>query len=149
MTGALAASVGWCALGFYIAFAARDLGIGTAGEPGPGLLAFLLGIVMVVLGGAGVMRAAVGVMASQRAKAAPGSWPWRTMGLAVALVLYITALQPLGYPLATALFLAILFLAFAQLHWMKVAALSVVLSGVSYALFKLALGVQLPAGVLG
>ena len=71
------------------------------------------------------------------------------MGLALALVLYITALQPLGYPLATGLFLAILFLAFAQLHWMKVAALSVVLSGVSYALFKLALGVQLPAGVLG
>ncbi|HKU99308.1 MAG TPA: tripartite tricarboxylate transporter TctB family protein [Vineibacter sp.] len=149
MKSAVAVGAGWSALGLYIAIAAYDLGIGNAGEPGPGLLAFLLGLVMVVLGGAGAARGVVALVGARGGDAAPARWPWRMAALAVALVVYIAALQPIGYPLATAAFLAALFLGFAQLAWPKAIVLSIALAGVSYALFKLALGVQLPAGVLG
>jgi putative tricarboxylic transport membrane protein len=147
--GELGANLVWTALGLYVAVAARDLGTGSVGEPGPGLLAFLLGLAMAGIGAVGVVRGGF-QLAGQPGSAAgaPSSW-LRTAGLAVALLLYIAALEPVGFLIATAAFLVTLFLAFRALPALKAVAVSTVLTGVSYALFKLALGIQLPAGLLG
>lgn len=150
MLGELAAKLVWTGTGLYVAWLAHDLGVGALNEPGPGMLAFGLGVLMASVAGAGFVRALVWrPQAVQSELAAPPLRPLRMLGLCVGLLAYIAALQPIGFPLATFAFLLLLLAIFARLSWLHAIALSAIVAVASYALFKFALGTQLPAGILG
>ena len=148
MAATLITRVLWAALGVFIAIEARDLGMGSLDEPGAGLLAFGLGVVMAATAMADAVRALLR-RRSDSAGAAPWRFPLRQFAVTAALLIYVALLEPLGFVLSTLFFLLTLFLAPGRQSWPRALAFAVLGSGVSYALFKYALGVQLPAGLLG
>jgi putative tricarboxylic transport membrane protein len=147
----LVANLIWTGAGLYIAWLAHDLGVGALNEPGPGMLAFGLGVLIATVGAAGfawpLLRRSMGV---PELSAAPLSLrPLRMVGLCVGLVAYIAILQPIGFLLATFAFFLLLLAVFASLSWLRAVGFSAIVAAASYVLFKFALGTQLPAGILG
>ena len=147
MTETLITRVFWAALGVFIAVQARALGMGTLDEPGAGLLAFGLGVLMAAVA---IGDALYTVIRRQReSSVAPWTVPGRQIAVVVALLLYIALLEPAGFLLSTIAFLLSMFVAIGRQSWPRSIVYAIAGSGLCYALFKLALGVQLPAGVLG
>ena len=147
MTETLITRVLWAALGVFIALQARALGMGTLDEPGAGLLAFGLGVLMAVVA---IGDALYTLIRRQReSSVAPWTLPGRQIAVIVALLLYIALLEPAGFLLSTFAFLLAVFVAIGKQSWPRSMAYAVAGSGICYALFKLALGVQLPVGVIG
>ena len=120
---------------------------GTAtGGPGARFLPVLLGLIVAVLGAGIALRPGV----SKAGEDAPdaggaGRVAW-TLGVVVA---YVLALGYLGFLLATAPFLAVLFVAYGERRWPVVLAVALGATGATYALFAMWLGVPLPRGILG
>lgn len=133
----------WCFLGVLIAWQAHAHGLGTFAEPGPGMIAFGLGIVMALVGACRVFVR--GAPASEPAH----EFPWRVMGLSALLAVYFLALVPLGYLLSTVALLLVLLVVFSRLRVTPAIGIAAGATLASYALFKWALGVQLPGGLLG
>jgi hypothetical protein len=137
----------WVCLGVFIVVEARALGLGTLTEPGPGLLAFALGVMMALLAIVDGTRAWL--------HARPGhqgpSWrlPLRLLGAMAVLLAYIAFLETAGYALCTFAFLLVLFLSLGGLGWSRAFAFAALASAISYGVFRYGLGVQLPAGLLG
>lgn len=128
---------------------ARKLAVGDLSRPGPGFFPFYLALALSLVSLALLMR-------SLRARApmaepAPAE-PVRRVKAAWTLlagVAYAFALDPLGFLVATFLFLLFLFSAIAPQRWMVAVATSLTTSLVTYLVFKVWLGAQLPSGVLG
>ena len=74
---------------------------------------------------------------------------WRIGGVLVLLVVYVALLERVGFVLLTAALMSVLFGAYAGIRWVWAIPLATGLAVANYALFKLALGTQLPAGILG
>ena len=139
----------WAAVGGAIIWLASGLGIGSVDEPGPGMMSVGLGIVMVLIG--------LGGAAKQLLSRRP-EWPsppWsnamilRAAGVVVLLAAYIALFEKIGFLILTFALMAALLTAFAQLRLVWALSLAAALSISNYALFKLLLGTQLPAGILG
>jgi putative tricarboxylic transport membrane protein len=149
MAIALTAKLLWAIVGLAVIWLAARLGVGSVADPGPGMLSWLLGIVMTVLGFAGAAQVVLG------RGAMPPPQPWtadmivRSGAVVILLAAYATLLERVGFLALTFALMLILLVAFARLRWMRATALAATLSIAIYALFKLALGTQLPAGILG
>jgi hypothetical protein len=145
----LAAKLAWIAAGLFVAWKARALGTGTLQEPGPGMLACGLGIAIALVAAGGAMK----MLVEWRALTAPAAFPYaataRILGLCLALLVYIAALVPAGFLMATFGFLVLLLGVFARIAWTRALVVSAIGSGAIYALFRYGLGTQLPAGILG
>jgi putative tricarboxylic transport membrane protein len=145
----LTAKLLWAAVGFAIIRLAAGLGVGNVDEPGPGMLSLGLGAIIVLIGLGGAAKLLI------MRKAELSSQPWsramivRVAGVVVLLAAYIAVFEKIGFLISTFALMAALLLAFAQLRWMWAVTLAAVLSISNYALFKLLLGTQLPAGILG
>jgi hypothetical protein len=68
--------------------------------------------------------------------------------LLAALVLYVPILEPVGYPIATTALCAVALRILRVRRWPVALAASVGLALASFLLFRRALGVELPSGVL-
>ena len=151
MFAELAASLVWTAVGLFVAWQARVLGVGALNEPGPGMLAFGLGVLIAIIGAASFLRPLVRPPKGGLQLTAMSLTPrtLRMIGLCIGLAAYIAVLQPVGYPLATFVFFLLLLRVFANLSWLRALGFSACVAAASYLLFKLGLGTQLPAGILG
>lgn len=138
----------WAILGLALIYLSRQLGIGQVDAPGPGLMSMLLGVLIAVVAAGGFILQLV-----SRARAPREPWPMsailRVGSVVALLVLYIVLLERLGFVIVTFVLLAVLFGAFAGIRWYWSLVLAAAFSGANYALFKLLLGTQLPAGLLG
>lgn len=133
-----------------VAAAAWGLGLpeGTeTGGPGTRFLPVTLGALLAVLGGAVALAPPAGAAPGPSAAARGGAA--RVAGTLVALAVYTVAFEPLGFLVATTLGLAGLLVVFGERRPLVVAAVAVVATGATYALFGLWLKVPLPKGVLG
>jgi putative tricarboxylic transport membrane protein len=145
----LTAKLLWAAVGLAIIRLAIGLGVGNVDEPGPGMMSLGLGVIIVLIGLGGAARQLF------TRKAELPSPPWtkamivRVAGVVVLLAAYIAVFERIGFLISTFALMAALLIAFAQLRWMWAVTLAAVLSISNYALFKLLLGTQLPAGILG
>jgi hypothetical protein len=63
-------------------------------------------------------------------------------------VLYVLALQPVGFPIALTVFLAASIWVFGYRKWLPVAGIAVALTVISYLTFVVWLKVPLPLGIL-
>jgi len=132
----------WCVLGVLIAWQSHAVGLGTFAEPGPGMLSFGLGIAMALVG-------AGRAFASREVRAEPQQeFPWRVVALSALLAVYFLLLVPAGYVLSTFVLMLALLRGFSGLRWVTSVPLALLASIASYAIFKIGLGVQLPAGLL-
>jgi hypothetical protein len=151
VTGRWLGAAFWGVLGVVIAWQARAHGMGTFAEPGPGMIAFGLGVGMALIG---VGRAFAAAPEAHRppdaqSQGAPREVPWRVIALCALLAAYFLLLSPLGYMLSTFALLLVLLTAFSGIRWPVAAAVALLFVLASWAVFKLALKVQLPAGLLG
>ncbi len=132
---------------FYLSYSVTHYKIGTMRMPKEGFLPLLLGIGMVALSGFLFIQSLAG---KGDAKKVQLNLPWlRFAGMIVVSFAYALLLNTLGYCICTFLFLlAILKLAKLE-GWKLPLIISLVCAVAFYLLFKVALGVMLPAGILG
>ena len=132
---------------FYLSYSVTHYKIGTMRVPKEGFLPLLLGIGMVCLSGFLFIQSLAG---KGDAKNVQLKLPWlRFAGMIAASFAYAMLLNTLGYCICTFLFLlAVLKLAKLE-GWKLPLIISLVCAAAFYLLFKVALGVMLPAGILG
>jgi hypothetical protein len=137
--------VGLCflAIGAGFTVGAVKLQIGGPTEPLPGFFPFLDGIILIVLSAIFLFLAWGGRTGESHAF---GNL-WSPAIIVLTLVLYVAALETLGYVITTA-FLSAVVLRILETKLRLNVTVSLILSVVSYIIFDRLLGLTLPAGVL-
>jgi putative tricarboxylic transport membrane protein len=142
----------WVVLGGVVIFGSCRLGIGRLLEPGPGLMPFVLGIVMcglALLKFTGQMRS---VMKQQKGDKTGNLEGLRKGALKItvicaALFAYAFLLEPLGYLIATFVAMAFLLKAAGPTRILNVLIYAAVITLISYFGFGY-LGTRFPPGIL-
>lgn len=147
----LVSSVVWIVLGCFFVAGALHHGLMRRGVPGPGFLPFFSGLALVFVS-LFVFIPALG----QRGKAEsredffPERDSFRKLLLAlVALVAFGAAMEYTGYLLTTFFFMFSVTWIMEPKGWRVFGVLALLTAAVSYLLFVVLLGVQLPKGLLG
>ena len=137
----------WLAIGVYVIWAGRDMGLGRLHEPGPGFAFYWIGILMSAL--------SLGVIGQALVSGGPALsslWAgtrWRKVLVVVALLLiYGLGFEAIGFiPCTLALLLVLMWFVDPVDWWLAMIVAVVATFGVWAALSKW-LKIQLPAGVL-
>jgi putative tricarboxylic transport membrane protein len=125
------------AVGIAAALGARDLGVGSLTDPGPGLWPLVVSAVLVITG------AAVAVRPGDDAEAI-GRDAWTVVVACLTLLAYTAVIRVVGFELPTIALLAVWMRLFGGEPWRTTVAVSVGVTVVVYVVFILALGVALP-----
>jgi hypothetical protein len=125
------------AVGIAAALGARDLGVGSLTDPGPGLWPLVVSAVLVITGAVVAVRPGDG--------AEPiGRDAWVVVVACLSLVAYTAVIGVVGFELPTVVLLAFWLRVFGGEPWRTTIAVSLGVTVVVYAVFILALGVALP-----
>jgi putative tricarboxylic transport membrane protein len=139
----------WMVMGAGVAYAAWDLELGSAQEPGSGFLLFWVGLIMISLSLI-VLANTLGTADTVASAPAPIVAPGRALsliGVVVALAVYAYLLPRLGFIVSTILLLVFLFKAIEPQRWSVAIGGAVVTALLAYLLFSVYLGAQLPKGM--
>ncbi len=140
-------SLVWITIGVVVVVESAKLKFGSLYAPGTGFLPRLTGVVMVVLGLASLVQDWRQHAAAKRAPS-PTPAQWAPVAKATgALVAYSLLLGPLGYAVATLLFMGFVFRFGARRNWLPSVIAAVLSAALSYVLFGLWLKVPLPPGL--
>jgi len=129
---------------------AGKLPYGMVRNPGPGFVPWWTGLTLLGLS----LLLGLQALDARRARGpgragAPARAEWRRVAaLLAALVLYVVALEPLGYPLSTFLLVLLVLRPASRRALVPALGLAVLAAGGSYALFAVWLKVPLPPGPL-
>jgi hypothetical protein len=150
VTNDQASGLAFVLIGCLICAGSVGYGLGTFSAPDSGLMPFLTGVGMVVLGISGCVDATLRRVRGECWAPVLRGVRWRKGALVVAaLVAYVLLLRPLGFLLDTILFLAFLLRAIVPQRWPVVAVGAFGAAGAAYAVFEVWLKAQLPKGWLG
>ncbi len=142
----LRASLVFFALSVWVCVEANRLGFGSVLAPEPGFFPWIGGVTL-----GGLSLALFGQ--AWRARGTPlqsGAGEWtRPVILLAALALYVSLLEPVGYPVATAALGVVALRILESRRWSVTLGVGVALAVGSFLLFRRGLGVELPVGVLG
>jgi len=131
---------------FYLTYSINHYKLGTMRMPKEGFLPRLLGIGMTAISGWLLIRSLMGKGDAGHVKL---GFSWLRFGALIAVsFLYALTLQTIGYLIATFVFLLLVFKIAGVDGWVKPVVISLGCSAAFYLLFKMALGVMLPGGVL-
>jgi putative tricarboxylic transport membrane protein len=125
------------AIGIAAALAARDLGLGSLTDPGPGLWPLTVSAVLVITG------AVVAVRPGDDAEPI-GRDAWTVVVACLSLLAYTAVISTVGFELPTIALLAFWLRVLGGEPWRTTIVVSVGATVVVYAVFVLALGVALP-----
>ncbi|HEV8439672.1 MAG TPA: tripartite tricarboxylate transporter TctB family protein [Methylomirabilota bacterium] len=142
-----AAALALLLFGVAGAVAASRLTVGGPARPGPGFFPFWLAAALAAVALALLLRPAVATPPPIAAAERPRSG--KVVLTLLATIGYAAALQPLGFLLATFLFLVILLGVVDPRRFTSALVISAATSVASHLLFKVWLDVQLPAGPWG
>jgi hypothetical protein len=137
-------------LAVYVVTSGFRLGFGQWREPGPGFLAVLAGAILAVVAGVWFLL----VLAGRWSNGAPRRFfsesgaPRKVALTALALIGYALLLTPLGFPLATLLFMVFLLRAIQPQPWGLTLVLSCFTMIVCVIVFQVWLRVQFPDGLV-
>ncbi len=145
----LFSSVFWIILGGLICKWGYRLDLGTLSEPGSGFIIFWMGIVMMGLSlSIFLITLFRKIEPVKRASLWSGVRWHKLIFVLVSLLLYTYVLVPLGFLLSTSLLLILLFKFIEPQKWSIAVAGAILTVFISYAIFHLWLGSQLPKGIL-
>lgn len=143
-------SLFWTACGGAIILASLRLPLGAPQNPGPGFLPFLVGVLMLVLSVALLIRSARSREEKKKTEPLAGSSKkFKLFATTAALFLFALAFPYLGFLAATIPLMIFLPRVIGELNWKISLAIGFLTSLAMYALFKLWLKVQFPAGPWG
>lgn len=134
--------------GAAIAVGGYRLGLGTPGAPDSGFLPFWIGLLLTGLSIALLVTTLVSPPAAQEHGDEPAR-PRKVVEVLVVLAGYAVALETGGFLLTTLLLLLYLFRAIEPQPWWVVVTGAVATTAVTYLLFRVWLGAELPAGRFG
>jgi putative tricarboxylic transport membrane protein len=135
------------AFGLFALTQARGLRFGSIVSPGPGFFPLCLAIVLCLVSLGLLVRALRLPAGAPRASGADAMGRAKVVGTLVGLVVYALVLEPVGFLLATFALLLFFFTALQRQRWYVALGGSVATSVVTYLVFKVWLGVNLPAGL--
>jgi putative tricarboxylic transport membrane protein len=143
-------SLFWLAVGSGVCYGGYDLELGTLRDPGSGFMFFWVGVIMVGLSLAVLVKAVrmkpeqkgVGLLRREVRRA-------KILSVLAVLVLYAYVFPHLGFILSTVLLLLFLFKAVEPQKWSWAVLGAVISTLTAYGVFQLWLGTQLPRGFLG
>jgi putative tricarboxylic transport membrane protein len=143
-------SLFWLAVGFGVCYGGYDLELGTLRDPGSGFMFFWVGVIMVGLSLA-VLVKAVRMKPDQKGVGLlRGEVRWKKiLSVLAVLVLYAYVFPHLGFILSTVLLLLFLFKTVEPQKWSWAVLGAVISTLTAYGVFQLWLGTQLPRGFLG
>lgn len=137
-------------VGAAICLQALSYNLGRLSSPGSGFMPFVAGAAMVVCAGIGFVNATVRRRAGARWSSLTDHGRWSGAVLViVALGVYALLLVPLGFVVATFLFMASMFRVVVPLRWPVVLGGALAASLLSYVVFGLWLKAPLPRGPWG
>ena len=146
------ASIFWILIGIYVAIHGYWLGLGHLHSPGPGFIFFLAAGLLIVLSATELLTT-FGNAARGEEKGQAPVWlgvQWQKILLVlVAVSAYVYLLNRAGFLLSTFLLMLFLFKAVQPTRWWIAIFSSIVTTTLSYAIFKMWLGVPFPGGLLG
>jgi len=140
----------WMGLGIAVAVISYELQLGTLRNPGPGLMPFLLGILLSLCS----VPILIGSLLTIRNKAKQGDegiWSGvefkRLLLVVFSLVSYAMILEKVGFVIATFFLLIILFKVIGSRKWLFALMTSAIVVLLSYLLFVVFLKVEMPSGL--
>ena len=142
----------WIIIGLAVMVVSYQMSLGTLHTPGPGLLPFLLGSLLIVvslpilIGSLRLFRKTV--PESRAAEIWAGVEFKNVLIIIISLVAYALLLEKLGFILTAFLFLFVLFATFDFQRWLFALGVSSVTIFITYLLFNVVLRVELPSGLL-
>ena len=137
----------WLAVGAYIIFAGRDMGLGRLHEPGPGFAFYWVGILMCALAASVVGQAVLSGGPTLASLWAGTRWG-KVLVVVALLLVYGVAFETIGFIVCTvALLLVLMWFVDPVKWWVALLVTGCAMAGVWLALTKW-LKIQLPAGVL-
>ena len=149
----LIGSLGWMFAGLIFLIGSTSFGLGELSEPGPGFFPFLMSLCLVIFS---LVHFVGSLKKRQSSQVSPGQrfWPemkylTRIVLIVFLVLLYILAMNPLGFVPTTFLFMFVLLKCIEPRRLRVVFLISGVTTGLAYAVFELWLRVNLPKGFLG
>jgi putative tricarboxylic transport membrane protein len=135
--------VGAIILAIPVGIASLGFGLGIPKSPGAGFWPLLIALTMVGLGVSLILRP------TPNTRPETGGSRWGKFGVSLGtLAFYVVALESLGYLLTTAALLFVQFRWVESRSWRSSAAIAILASVISLALFRVLLKVTLPEGVI-
>jgi hypothetical protein len=135
------------ATGIFLALAGTRLQLQGQYGPGPGFLAFWVGLALAVLGPVWLIQVSLALSSPAPAPSAPGG-PARVAAILLALVAFALLLAPLGFTLVMLGLLLGLFFAYDRQHPLAKVAVALVGSVGTHYVFERFLRVPLPDAAL-
>jgi putative tricarboxylic transport membrane protein len=142
-------AVVWLAAGLFLVYEGRELGLGTLIEPGSGFILFWIGFGMAGLSLALAATALAGGDRSTVAALWRGARGRKVVLVLLYLLVYAVVLEPVGFILATAVLLVLLFKTVEPQSWTTAIVGAVATTAIVYIVFGLGLGTQFPNGLFG
>ena len=125
------------------------LGMGRFNDPGPGLIPFLVGILLILFSSGVIVEAYLEPKMEDKPKLFVGK-RWKVASLILfSLFAYVSLLDILGFSLTTFLLLLFLFKISEEQTWKVAFFASILTTGITYLLFDYTLSVTLPIGFFG
>jgi putative tricarboxylic transport membrane protein len=137
----------WFGLGIGITIKAIQLGLGKPRLPGPGFVAFLVGLSLGLSGFILALFATINKKSTDNQTQERGNWG-RVIPVLLALFIFIFLLQPLGFLITTMLFSFVLFKMTEPKKCVIPALISLVVAFLSYLVFSVWLKIPFPKGFL-
>jgi len=138
-------------IGVYVAVNAYYLDLGHFYQPGPGLIFFLVALLLIILGIIDLAEIFIGT--SKWDKEEEPIWSgvlWKNVLLVLTLLsAYVYFLSVLGFLLSTFLLMVFLFKAGEPTRWWIAIVSGLITIFFSYGIFKIWLKVPFPRGILG
>ena len=136
-------------LGSVFCVSSFSLGIGKIHAPGPGLIPFGTGALLILLSTGTILEAHFGRKLKNQPSLFQGKRLRVVVWVQLCLFAYVLVLDILGFILATFLIMTVLFRISEKQNWKIVLLASALTTGFSYFLFDYVLECGFPRGVLG
>ena len=140
----------WIGLSLFVMMSAYHLELGNFQDPGPGLMPFLTGAVLLLLSSAILAASFLRSRSrsdSERMKDSGRISFWKVGSVFGSLVIYALILEKIGYLVATSLLLIFLFKVAGSRRWRTVLLSSILTVVITY-LFFTSFGLRFPKGIL-
>jgi len=139
----------WMGLSIAVVFSSYRLQVGTLRNPGPGLMPFLLGILLFLCSIPVLVRALLIIKrdTQQEEERIWSGVDFKKLILVLfSLVCYALILERIGFAIATFLLLVVLFKVIGSRRWPFALMTSVIVVLLSYLLFVVLLKIEMPSG---
>jgi hypothetical protein len=145
----LISSLFWLLCSALIIIGSLRLAVGTMGNPGPGFMPLLIGLLLSIISILLFIRSLKQSTIQKNALGVEKNGWYKVVTMGIALLIYAVTLPRLGFLFITFVLMVFLFKAAGEMKWKTSLGGAILTTSLFYILFKICLKVQLPLGPWG